>query len=677
MHPKEEIEQLKKLINYHNNLYYNLDNPILSDTQYDELYKKLKELEDQHPQYRTKNSPTQRVGGQAGSSFAPVKHAVPMMSLDNSYSPDEIREWHDRTAKTLQHADFEIVVEAKIDGVSCSLTYENGVLITAASRGDGKVGEDITANIRTIKNIPQKIENAPAGLLEVRGEVYLEKKDLETLNEKQRLLGDNIFANTRNAAAGALRQKDPAITAQRPLKFFAHSFGTGSVLTDSFSGFIDLCKQWGFSVCPARTKTTLLSEVIRFYNQFENSRHQLPFDVDGLVVKVNRFDYQRILGATAKSPRWAIAFKYPAPQATTRVNNIIFSVGRSGIITPVAELEPVPVGGVIISNATLHNFDEIGRLGVRVGDSVIIERAGEVIPKIVKVVEHKGEQEVLPPASCPVCEDTVYKEPDEVGYYCANPACPAQLRGRLLHFASRGAMDIEGLGDVVMDQLLENKYVADFADIYNLSFLHLLNLENFKDKKAQNLLDAIEASKQKPLSRLLFALGISFVGAKTAEILADRFRTLDALKNAPLEELQGVREIGQIVSQSIYDFFRSPRALEQVEKLRAAGLNFTQPKKDLSGNVLEGKTLVFTGELKTMTRTEAELLAKQYGGKTSGSVSRKTSYVVAGEEAGSKLKKAKELGVPVLTEEEFLQLIGQKESAPQIPKDTKKDLFSN
>lgn len=659
MHPKEEIERLKKLINYHNNLYYNLDNPVLSDTQYDDLYKQLKDLEEQYPQYRTKNSPTQRVGGQAGELFSPVKHAVPMMSLDNSYSPDEIREWYERAEKTLQRNDFEMVVEAKIDGVSCSLTYENGILVTAASRGDGKTGEDITANVRTIKNIPQKIENAPAGMLEIRGEVYLEKKDLAALNEKQLLNAENIFANTRNAAAGSLRQKDPQMTAQRPLKFFAHSFGAGDISADSFSEFIDLCKQWGFSVCPARTKTTQMSEVIRFYNQFDAARHQLPYDVDGLVVKVNRFEYQRILGVTAKSPRWAIAFKYPAPQATTTVENVMFSVGRSGVITPVAELKPVAVGGVTISNATLHNFDEISRLGLRVGDSVIIERAGEVIPKVVKVTEHKGELDVLPPATCPSCGEPVYKEPDEVGYYCINPSCPAQLRARLLHFASRGAMDIEGLGVVVMDQLLENKYVADFADIYNVSFLHLLNLENFKDKKAQNLLDAIEASKQKPLSRLLFALGIAFVGAKTAEILADRFRTLDALKDAPLEELQSVREVGEIVSHSIYDFFRSPRALEQIERLRAAGLNFTQPKKELAGNILDGKTLVFTGELKTMSRTEAELLAKEYGGKASGSVSKKTSYVVAGEEAGSKLKKARELGVPVLSEEEFLNLIGR------------------
>lgn len=657
MYPKDEIERLKKLINYHNNLYYNLDNPILSDTQYDELYKQLKDLEDQYPQYRTQDSPTQRVGGKAVNLFTPVKHAVAMMSLDNSYSPEDIREWYERTAKTLQLNDFEMVVEGKIDGVSCSLTYENGVLVKAASRGDGKTGEDITANVRTIKNIPQQLTDAPQGTLEIRGEVYLDKRDLEQLNKVQQLRGENIFANTRNAAAGSLRQKDSQITATRPLKFFAHSFGVGNLTQSSFSEFIEICRKWGFSICPARTKTNQIAEVIRFYQQFENSRHQLPFDVDGLVVKVNRFDYQRILGATAKSPRWAIAFKYPAPQATTILKNVIFSVGRTGVITPVAELEPVPCAGVVISNATLHNFDEINRLQVRVGDNVIVERAGEVIPKIIKVAEHKGSQEILPPEKCPSCGEKVYKEQDEVGYYCINPACPAQLRARLLHFASRHAMDIDGLGDVVMDLLLANNYVTDFADIYGLTFLHLLNLENFKDKKAQNLLDAIEASKQKPLSKLLFALGIAFVGEKTAEILADKFHTLDALKEASLEELQSVPEVGEKVSQAIYDFFRDSRVLELLERLRAAGLNFTQPQKELSGNIFDGKTLVFTGELKTMTRTEAEQMAKQYGGKASGSVSKKTSYVIAGESAGSKLKKAEELGIPVLTEEEFLKMI--------------------
>jgi len=659
MTPKEEIDQLKELINYHNNLYYNLDNPILSDTQYDELYKKLKDLEDKYPQFRTKDSPTQRVGGQASRSFTAVTHRVPMLSLDNSYNEADIRAWHERASKILQTDTFEMVLESKIDGISCSLTYENGQLIQAASRGDGREGEDITTNILTIKNIPHELKVFPQGTLEIRGEVYLEKKDLAAINEVQLSKKETVFANTRNAAAGFLRHKNTDLVATRPLKFFAHSFGMGDIPTDSFSGFIDWCKQNGFSVTPVRTKTNHIEDIIRFYNQFQSSRYQLPFDVDGLVVKVNLFEQQKILGTTAKSPRWAIAFKYPAPQATTTLNNVTFSVGRSGIITPVAELKPVPVGGVTISNATLHNFDEIKRLGVRIGDTVIVERAGEVIPKIIKVVEQKGTQDILPPEICPACGGKVYREDEEVGYYCVNPACPAQLRARLLHFASRDAMDIDGLGDSVMDQLLERGFIHDFADIYKLTFFHVLNLENFKDKKANNLLNAIEASKQKPLSKLLFALGIGFVGEKTAEILADHFHTLDALKNASLEELQSIREVGEIVSKSVYDFFRDEKVCTQLEALREAGLNFTQPQKQLSGNILEGKTLVFTGELKTLKRTEAELLAKQYGGNASGSVSKKTSYVVAGENAGSKLNKARELNIPILTEEEFLKMIGK------------------
>ena len=659
MQPKDKIEQLRKQIRFHSDLYYNQDNPVLSDTQYDELFRRLQELEKQYPQFITPDSPTQKVGGQASRAFSEVVHRVPMMSLDNSYNADEIRDWHERAVKILGRDNFEMVVEGKIDGVSCSLTYENGTLVQAASRGDGKVGEDITANVLTIKNIPHTLANAPQGTLEIRGEVYLDKKDLAILNAEQEIAGNNIFANTRNAAAGSLRQKDASLTARRPLKFFAHSFGLGNIAATSFSAFIDLCRAWGFSVCPVRTKVTQISDVIRFYNQFADSRHNLPFDVDGLVVKVNDFQDQQILGSTTRCPRWAMAFKYPAPQATTTVENIIFSVGRTGIITPVAQLTPVPCAGVMIANATLHNFDEIKRLGVREKDRVIIERAGEVIPKVVKVVEHIGTQEVMPPTVCPSCGAPVYKEQDEVGYYCINPACPAQLHARLVHFASREALDIDGLGEVVVRQLIKRNFLTEFADIYQLSFLHLLQLPNFKDKKAQNLLDAIEASKKRPLAKLLFAFGIAFVGEKTAEVLADHFRTLDNLKNATLEELQHIPDVGDKVSQSIYDFFHDQKALEQIEKLRAIGLNFTQPEKERSGNVLEGKTFVFTGELKTMTRDEAERLAMQYGGKASGTVSKKTSYVVVGEAAGSKLRKAQELNIPLLSEKEFLKLIGK------------------
>lgn len=655
--PAEEIARLRKEIEFHNRRYYDMDDPVLSDTQYDELYKKLKDLEALHPQLASADSPTQKVGGTASATFAPVTHGTPMMSLDNSYDARDVRAWHERCAKILATDQFEMVLEAKIDGVSCSLTYTDGALTTAASRGDGKTGEDITANVLTVKDIPHRLQNAPEGALEIRGEIYLDKKDLAALNEKQASKNQIIFANTRNAAAGSLRQKDSAITAERPLKFFAHSFGSGEIKADSFSGFMDDCRKWGFSVSPVRLKTKSIDEIIRFYNEFDEKRHKLPFDTDGLVIKVNDFTQQRILGFTAKSPRWAIAFKYPAEQAATTVNNVLFSVGRSGVITPVAQVEPVAVAGVTISNATLHNFDEIKRLGVRVGDKIILERAGEVIPKVIKVAEHLGTQDIEAPSKCPSCGRPVYKAEGEVGYYCVNPACPAQVKGRILHYASRGAMDIEGMGDAVVDELVERGFVHNFSDLYNLKFFHLLSLENFKEKKSQNLLDGLEESKKRPLSRLLFALGIAFVGAKTSEVLADHFSTLDKLMGASLQELQAVPDVGAVVSQSVFDFFHDPAAREQIELLRKAGLNFTQPEKQISSRVLEGKTVVFTGELEGMTRTEAEQLAREHGAKTSGSVSAKTSYLVAAKAAGSKLKKAQSLGVKILTPDEFFNMI--------------------
>lgn len=655
--PEEEVIQLRKEIEYHNHRYYDLDDPVLSDTQYDELYQKLKDLESRYPHLITPDSPTQKVGGMASATFAPVVHGVPMKSLDNSYNAEDVQTWHERCSKLLNTNQFDMVLEAKIDGVSCSLTYLDGKLITAASRGDGKTGEDITANVRTIQDIPHYIAQAPRGVLEVRGEIYLNKADLKILNNKQAANNQIIFANTRNAAAGSLRQKDPFITAQRPLHFFAHSFGRGDIAADSFSSFIDICRSWGFSISPVRLQTNSLEKIIQFYKDFETKRHELAFDTDGLVIKVDSFIQQRILGSTSKSPRWAIAFKYPAEQVTTTVNNVLFSVGRTGIITPVAQVKPVSCAGVVISNATLHNFDEVKRLGVRIGDKIIIERAGEVIPKVLKVAEHIGTTDIIPPAKCPVCGQPVYKAEGEVGYYCINPACPAQIKGRILHYASRGAMDIEGVGESVVEELVDRQFVTNFTDLYNLTFFHLLSLENFKEKKSQNLLDGLEASKKRPLSRLLFALGIAFVGAKTAEVLADHFRTLDNLMSATVQELCAIPDVGETVSQSVYDFFHDPVVRQQIEQLRQIGLNFTQPEKQITSNSLEAKTFVFTGELPTMTRTQAEQLVRQRGAKTSSSVSSKTSFVVAGEAAGSKLRKAQQLGVTVLTPEEFFELI--------------------
>lgn len=652
----KEIEELKTLIRRHNNLYYNLDAPEISDYKYDELYAKLKQLEEENPQYITQDSPTQRIGGNAASTFAPVAHLTQMMSLDNTYNQEDIRAWHERTAKNLNRNDFEMVVESKIDGVSISLTYTDSVLVKAATRGDGKTGEDVTANIRTINCIPLRLQHNVQGTVEIRGEIYLEKQDLEKLNQKQLEADLPPFANTRNAAAGSIRQKDPKITAQRPLKFFAHSYGFGETGVSSFSQFIDLCKEWGLPTSPVRKIFTNIDDVIKFYDDFKETLHTLKYDADGLVVKVNSFDLQRILGITAKSPRWAVAFKYPAQQATTKVNKIIFSVGRTGIITPVADLEPVKCAGVMISSATLHNFDEIARLGVKEGDDVIIERAGEVIPKVLKVVKDNGGAVIVPPSKCPVCGSGVYKDEEAVAYRCPNPSCPAQIKASVEHFAAREAMDIEGLGEAAVAQLVERGSIKTLADIYSLTEFDLMPLDLFSEKKTDNLLKAIAASKTRPLSKFLFSLGIRHIGAKTAETLAEHFGSIENLQSATLDELQKIQEVGPKVAQSIFSFFGTPAVRAELERFKTAGLKFTLTQKAASA-LLEGKTFVFTGELTKMTREEAQNLVKSNGGKVSGSVSSKTYAVVAGADAGSKLTKAGELGVKILTEEDFLALI--------------------
>lgn len=654
----KEIENLKNLIRYHNNLYYNLDAPQLSDYEYDALYTKLKTLEQEYPQFITPDSPTQRIGGVAASTFAPVQHLAQMMSLDNTYNEQDIRDWYERTAKNLNDTSFEMVVESKIDGVSISLTYQDSVLIKAATRGDGKTGEDVTANIRTINCIPLRLAKDIAGTIEIRGEIYLEKQALEKLNQKQLEQDLPPFVNTRNAAAGSIRQKDPKVTATRPLKFFAHSYGFGNIGVESFSQFIDKCKEWGLPVSPVRRIFTNINDAVNFYNDFKEKLHTLPYDADGLVVKVNNFNLQKVLGITAKSPRWAVAFKYPAEQATTKVNKIIFSVGRTGIITPVADLEPVKCAGVVISSATLHNFDEITRLGVKEGDEVVIERAGEVIPKVIKVAKANPDgKEVIPPQNCPVCNTPVYKDEEAVAYRCPNPNCPAQIKASVQHFAAREAMDIEGLGEMAVEQLVERGSIKKLSDIYRLTEFDLMQLDLFSEKKTDNLLKAVESSKVRPLYKFIFALGIRHIGAKTAELLARHFGNIENLQEAKLEDLQRIPEVGPIVAQSVFAFFNTEAVKEELEKFKMSGLKFTLPEVTISSALLEGKTFVFTGELTKMTREEAQNLAKQNGAKISGSVSSKTYAVVAGENAGTKLTKAQELGVKILTEEEFLSLI--------------------
>ena len=658
MDKKEELEALKKQIEYHNNRYYNLDSPEISDYDYDMLYARLKTLEKELGVQAS--SPTQKIGGVASSSFEPVEHLTPMLSLDNSYNAQDILVWHERCAKALGRNDFEMIVESKIDGVSCSLKYENGILVQGSTRGDGKIGEDITENLKNINSIPHKLKGATQGVLEIRGEVFLDKKDFASLNEIQLDKDLPPFANARNAAAGSIRQKDPFITKSRPLKFFAHSYGSGIKNISSFSEFIEQCKTFGFQVSPIRYTFDNINQVIKFYDDFKEELKKLPFDADGLVVKINDFKYQAELGQTAKSPRWAVAFKYPAEQVKTKVKDIIFSVGRTGIITPVASLEPVACAGVIISSATLHNFDEIKRLGVQVGSEVIIERAGEVIPKVVKVVSNANTQKDIVPSVCPVCGSPVYRDEEAVAYRCPNPACPAQIKGSLEHFVSRDAMDIEGFGTSVINQLVDCKRITSYSDIYSLTIFDLMQLEFFGDKKTDNLLNVIEKSKKTPLDKFIFALGIRHVGSKTAEVLARHFQNIENLQNATLEDLQKIGDVGPVVATSIFNFFKTPKVLKDLENLKRAGLVLTAPAAKKSA-ILEGKTFVFTGELETLTRAEAQNLAKQNGAKVSDSVSGKTYAVVAGKEAGSKLAKAQKLGIKIMSEQEFLSLLNKEE----------------
>ncbi len=658
MEIKQEIERLKQIINYHNNRYYNLDNPEITDYEYDKLYAQLKKLEEENPQFLTADSPTRKIGGKADSLFAPYQHLAPMMSLDNTYNTGEVRAWYERTANSLGCNDFEMVVETKIDGVSCSLTYQDGILIRGVTRGDGKTGEDITPNIKTIKAIPHKLNCLVHGILEIRGEIFINKEDLIKLNERQQEEGLTPFANARNAAAGSIRQKDAAITAARPLSFYAHSFGWGDMGVNSFSGFIEKCQACGVPVSPTRYTFNNIEEIIKFYEDFAQKLRTLPYDADGLVVKVNSFELQKKLGATAKSPRWAEAFKYPAEQAETTINKIEFSVGRTGVLTPVAELEPVKCAGVIISSATLHNFDEIARLGVKEKSKVIIERAGEVIPKVIKVVSSPEDaKDILPPQHCPVCGGKIIQEEGEVALRCVNPNCPAQIKAKIQHYASRDAMDIEGLGEVAVEQLVDNGSIKKLSDIYNLTLFDLMALNAFGDKKADNLLNAIEKSKKRPLGKFIFGLGIRHIGAKTADMLASEFGTIENISSAPLQSFEQIEEVGPIMAKSIYDFFCSEEIKKELINFRNYGVN-PQPaapaKKD---GILSGKTFVFTGELSSLSRKEAETLAKENGAKTSSSVSSKTYALVAGAEAGSKLEKAQSLGIKILTEQEFLEMI--------------------
>ena len=658
---REKIESLREEIRRHDYSYYVLSHPQISDKEYDDLMRRLKDLEDKHPEYKDKDSPTVRVGGGMLEGFKTAQHRQKMLSLDNTYSFDELREWDKRVRKGLGgDAAIEYVVELKIDGVSANLTYIKGRLATGATRGDGQTGEDVTANIKTIRAIPLIFRGTEVPeFIEIRGEVYMDLKDFQAINKEREKEGLELFANPRNSTSGSLKLLDTKLVAARRLNFFAHSLGeyTGADIPAHWR-YLEKLRGWGVRTNPQAKLCKGLAEVADYCRSWEDKRRQLPYQIDGIVVKVNSIAQQKKLGFTLKSPRWAVAYKFPAHQATTTVLKISVNVGRTGIITPVAELEPVECAGVIIKHATLHNFDEIERLGIREGDRVLIERAGEVIPKVIKVVKKIGRKAVEIPKSCPVCGGKVVKEKvEDVAYRCINPLCPAQLERQLLHFSSRAAMDIEGLGESVVTQLVKLKLVRRISDIYKLSYADLLKLELFKDKKAKNLLSGIKGSKHRSLSRLIYALGIRHVGEKAAYVLAQRFKTMDNLLKAKKEDFDAIDEIGPVMAGSIADYFLQSATGKIIGELKKSGLNLKEESTQIRSNPLAGKTLVFTGELKSLSRLEAEALVRQHGGNAVSSVSKNTDFVIAGENPGTKHEKAKALGIKIIHEDEFREML--------------------
>ena len=665
---KNEIEQLREKLRYHEYRYYVLDDPEISDAAFDRMMDRLKELEAAHPELITPDSPSQRVGGAPREGFQTVRHARPMLSLDNAFSYDALRDWDRRVREGSGHEKIEYIAEHKFDGLSISLQYEDGMLARGVTRGDGTTGEDVTPNVKTIRSIPLRIEGATLkkaklkGDFEVRGEILMPRKSFEALNRQQEQSGGKIFANPRSAAAGSVRVLDPSITASRRLEFFAYYLLVdGKVPFAKHSDSLQVLKQLHFRASDDWKLCAGIDEVFAYCDAWDAKREKLPYEIDGVVIKVNSIAIQNELGYTAKAPRWAIAYKYPAQQESTVVNDIRVQVGRTGALTPVAVLEPVQVGGVTVSRATLHNMDEIERLGLQIGDTVLVERAGEVIPHILKVTkEGKHRKPFHMPKHCPECGSTIHKSDDEVAYRCVNAACPAKRKESLLHFASRHAMNIDGLGDKIVDQLVDKGLVKDVADLYSLKLDEVAALERMAEKSAQNLLNEIEASKKNSLARLIYALGIRFVGERTGQLLAEHFSSLEELAAAKEEQLTEVPEVGPKVAASIAEFFSEPANRELIKKLRKAGVRPTVEKREVKSDKFAGKSFVFTGGLANRTREEAGELVKQHGGIVSGSVSKKTDYVVVGAEPGSKHEKAKELGVPILTESEFEKLLAMK-----------------
>jgi len=665
---KKEMEELREKLRYHEYRYHVLDDPEIADAAYDRMMNRLKELEAAYRELVTPDSPTVRVGGPPREGFTTVRHARPMLSLDNAFSYDALRDWDRRVREGSGQEKIEYIAEHKFDGLSISLQYEDGVLVRGATRGDGTTGEDVTPNVKTIRTIPLRVD---AGVLkkiklaasfEVRGEVMMTRKSFEALNQQQEKSGGKIFMNPRSAAAGAVRVLDPATTAARRLDFFGYYLLVdGKVPFAKHSESLQALKQLRFRASDDWKLCTGIEAVTAYCDDWDAKREKLAYEIDGVVIKVNSIPIQNELGFTSKAPRWAIAYKYPARQETTVVNDIRVQVGRTGTLTPVAVLEPVQVGGVTVSRSTLHNMDEVERLGLQIGDTVLIERAGEVIPHVLKVVkEGNGRKPFRMPKTCPECGSAIHHVEGEVAYRCVNAACPAKRRESILHFAGRHAMNIDGLGDKIVDQLVDKGLVKDVADLYALKEDAVAGLERMAEKSAQNLLEEIGASKKNSLARLIYALGIQFVGERTGQLLAEHFSSLEELAAATEEELEEVPEVGPKVAASIVEFFSEPANRQLIKKLNKAGVHPTAEKRVVKSQKLAGKSFVFTGGLANRSREEAGELVVEHGGKVSGSVSKKTDYVVVGTDPGSKYDKAKELGVSILTETEFEKLLGLK-----------------
>jgi DNA ligase (NAD+) len=665
---RKEVEKLRDEIRRHEHLYYVADEPEISDAAFDKLMNRLKGLEAEYPSLVTADSPTVRVGGTPREGFQTVRHARPMLSLDNAFSNDTLRDWDRRVREGTGRLVNEYVAEHKFDGLSISLQYEDGVLLRGVTRGDGTTGEDVTPNVKTIRSIPLRVDAATlkkvklSKSFEVRGEIMMTRKSFEALNRLQEQTGGKLFVNPRNAAAGAVRVLDPSITAERRLDFFAYYlYVDGVVPFAKHSDSLSALKQLRFRASDDWKLCDGIDEVIAYCGAWDTKREELPYEIDGVVIKLNSTALQNELGFTAKAPRWAIAYKYPARQEITVVNDILVQVGRTGTLTPVAVLEPVQVGGVTVSRSTLHNMDEIDRLGLHIGDTVLIERAGEVIPHVLKVVkEGKNRKAFHMPKKCPVCGSTIHKVEGEVAYRCVNAACPAKLKESLLHFAGRHAMNIDGLGEKIVDQLVEKGIVKDAADLYSLKLEEVAELERMGEKSAQNLLDEVEDSKKSPLPRLIFALGIQFVGERTGQLLAEHYSTLEEFAEANAEDLENVPEVGPKVAASITEFFSEPANRNLIKKLYKAAVRPIIEKRTVKSRNLAGKSFVFTGGLANRSREEAGELVLQHGGKVGGSVSKRTDYVVVGTDPGSKYDKAKELGVTILTEAEFEKLTSLK-----------------